>query len=187
MKVMDACGCHVIRMYDAMYPADGMELIPIVVYALRCAISPVGSRIDIVSSHGTAFRPCVLADLYRLGINAEYILRTINRDSHLLADCFCKTSRQFTPDIELSSADQVWQILLALMVQAMKKKILTVESESLGCYTQSHYFEVGKLRDNATTWYVPEFIYTISGEILADTEDSYEICYEVAHKQTNSS
>ncbi len=61
------------------------------------------------------------------------------------------------------------------MVNAMKKEILAVESESLGCYAQSHYLEVGKLRDNATTWYVPEFIYTISGEILADTEDSDEI------------
>ncbi len=78
MEVMDACGCHTIRMYDATYPADGMELIPITVYALRCAISPVGSRIDIVTSHGTAFRACVLADLYRLGINAEHILRAVS-------------------------------------------------------------------------------------------------------------
>ncbi len=185
-EVMDACGSHVIRMYDTAYSADGMELIPIVVYALRCAISPVWCHIDIVTSHDTAFRPCVLADLYRLGINAEYILRTIYCDSHLLADFFCKTSRQFTPDIELFSADQVWQILLALMAQAMKKEILAVESESLGCYTQSHYFEVGKLRDNATTGYVSEFIHTISGEILADSENSEEICHEVAHKQCDS-
>ncbi len=156
MAVMGTCGCHAIRMYDAMYPADGMELIPIVEYALRCVISPGGSRIDIVTSHGTAFSPCVPADLYRLGTNAGYILGTINRDSHILADFFGKTSRQFTPDIEQSSADQVWQILLALMVKAMKKEILAVESESLGGYAQSHYFEVGKLRDNATAWYVPE-------------------------------
>ncbi len=33
----------------------------------------------------------------------------------------------------------------------------------------------------------PEFIHTIYDEILADTEDSDEICYEVAHKQSNSS
>ena len=132
MEVMDACGSHVIRMYDSAYSADSMELIPIVVHALRCAISPIGSRIDIVT-HSAAFRPCVPVDLYRFGVNTEYIIETINGDSHILADFFCKTSRQFTLGIELSSADHVWQILLALMVQAMKEKIFTVEPESFIC------------------------------------------------------
>ena len=69
----------------------------------------------------------------------------------------------------------------------MKKEVFAVESEGLSGYGKSHDFEIGKLRDNATTWYVSEFIYTISGEILADFEDSDEICYEVAHRQSNSS
>lgn len=33
---------------------------------------------------------------------------------------------------------------------------------------------------------ISKFIYTISGEILADSEDSDEICHEVAHKQCDS-
>ncbi len=186
MKVMDACSRHVIGMYDATYPTDNMELIPIVVYALRCAISPVGSRIDIVTPHGATFRPGVLADLYRLGINAEDILGPIYRGSHILPDFFCKPGRQLTAGVELSSANQVWQIFLALIVQAMKKEILAVENECLGCYAQSHDFEVGKFRHNATSGDISKFIYTIPGEILADSEDSDEICYEVAHMQCYS-
>ena len=62
-----------------------------------------------------------------------------------------------------------------------------IESESLGGYAESDDFEVGKLRNNATTGYVSKFIYTIPSEILADSENSNEICYEVAHKQSNSS
>ena len=187
MEVMYACGCHVIRMYDTSYAADSVEFISIVAYALRCAISPVGRCVRIVTSNGTAFRPGILAYLYRLGINAEHIFGAINCDSNILADFFCKTGCQFASGIELPSAYQVWQIILALMVQAMRKEVFAIESECLGGYAKSHDFKVGKLWNNTTTWYVSVFIYTISGEILADSEDSDEICYEVAHKQANSS
>lgn len=186
VEVMDACRCHVIRMDYAAYPTYGMELISIVVQALRCAISPVGGCLYIIASHGASFCPCVLADLYRLGINAEYILRPINSDSYILADFFCKTSCQFTPRIELSAAYQIWQILLALMVQTMKEKIFAIKAESLGGYTQSHDFKIRELRYYATTWYITEVIYTIFGKILAYSEDSDEICYEVVHKQCDS-
>ena len=54
-------------------------------------------------------------------------------------------------------------------------------------YAESDDFEIRELRNNATSRYVSEFIDAISCEILADSEDSDEICYEVAHKQSNSS
>ncbi len=69
-EIMDACQCPVIRMYDSAYPTDSMEFIPIVMYALRCAISPVGGCLDIIAFHGAAIGSCVLTDFYRLGINA---------------------------------------------------------------------------------------------------------------------
>ena len=187
MEVMNARGSHVIRMYDTTYATDSMELITIIVHSLRSTVSPVGSRLEIVTTYGTAFCPCVLTYLYRLGINAEYILGAINGDSYILANFLSKTSRQFASGIEQPSADQVWEILLTLMVQTIKKEILAIKSERLGGYAKSNDFKVGKLGNNTTTWYVSEFIYTISGEILADSEDSDEICYEVAHKQCNSS
>jgi hypothetical protein len=148
---------------------------------------PVGSRIGIVPPHDAAIRPRVLAYLYRLGVNAEYILGAINGYSYFLADFFSKPNRKLASGIELSPTDQVWKILLTLIMQSMKKKIFAVESEGFGSYAESNYFEVGELGDNATSGDITEFINTISGEILADSEDSDEICYEVAHKQANSS
>ena len=71
-------------------------------------------------------------------------------------------------------------------MQSMKKKILAVESEGFGGNAESNYLEVGELGDNTTSWDVSVFVNTISSEILADFEDSDEICYEVAHKQCNS-
>ena len=58
--------------------------------------------------------------------------------------------------------------------------------DSFGCYAQSDDLKVGKLGNYTTTGYISEFINTISGEILADSENSDEICYEVAHMQINS-
>ena len=154
--------------------------------ALRGAVSPIWTRVGVVATHGTAFCPCVLADLYWFGINAEYIFGAINGYGYILADFFCKSSRQLASGIELSATDQVGQILLTLIVQTMKKKILAIDHQGFGSYAGSNYFEVGELGDNATSGDIAEFINTISGEILADFEDSDEICYEVAHKQCDS-
>ncbi len=106
----------------------------------------------IVLSHGASFRPCVLAYLYRFGINAEHIFGSINGSGYILADFFCKSCRKLTSGIELSPTDQVWKILLTLIMQSMKKKILAVESEGFGGYAESNYFEVRELGDNATSW-----------------------------------
>ena len=59
------------------------------------------------------------------------ILGAVNGDCHILADFFGKSGSKLTPGIELSATDQVGQILLTLMVQTMKKKILAVEAEGL--------------------------------------------------------
>ena len=72
------------------------------------------------------------------------------------------------------------------MATATSFLIFTVEPESFGCNAECNDFEVGKLGYNTTAGYVSEFIHTISGEILADSENSYEIYYEIAHKQCDS-
>lgn len=187
VKVMNACRRHIVRMYDTAYAADCMELISIIVQPLRGAISPVRGSLRIVTPHCTTLRSCVLTYLYRLRVNAEYVFSSINGDSHILADFFGKSRRQLTPGIELPTAYKVWQIVLAFMVQPMEKEIFTVESKSLSCYAESHDLEVREFWNNPASWHISEFIHTISGEILADSEDSDEICYEVAHKQSNSS
>ncbi|MBR8788606.1 hypothetical protein IX307_002966 [Bacteroides pyogenes] len=72
------------------------------------------------------------------------------------------------------------------MAQTIKKVVFAVNMERFGCYAQSDDLKVGKLGNYTTTGYISELINTISGEILADSENSDEICYEVAHMQINS-
>ena len=149
-------------MYDTSYATDCMEFISIIVETSRGTVFPVRSSINIIAPHYTTLRPCVLTDLYGLGINAEHVFFTINSNRYNHADFLGKPRRQLTTRIELTTPYKVWQIILAFIMQAMKKEVFAVESESLSGYGKSHDFEIGKLRDNATTWYVSEFIYTIS-------------------------
>ena len=131
--------------------------------------------------------PDVPADLYRFGINAEYILGAINGDSHVLSDFLCKTSRQLAPGIELPAANKVRQLFLAFIAQTIEQEILAVKAKRFGGYPECNDFEVGKLGNNTTAWYVSEFVHTICNECLADSKYSDKIRYEVAHKLSNSS
>ena len=182
MKVMDACRRHVIRVYYTAYAADCMEFISIIVHALRGTVSPIRSSPDIVAPHDTTLRPCFLTYLYGLGVNTEYVFYAVNGNRYILAYFFGKPGRQLAAYIELTTANQIWQIILAFIVQAMEQKVFTVEAESLGSYAGCDDFEVGELWNNPTSGHISEFIHTISSEILAYPEDSDEICYEVAHK-----
>lgn len=128
MEVVDTCGSHVIGMNHSAYSTDCMEFISIIVQSLRCTISPIGSNFRIVLPHDATFCSCVLADLDRFRVNAENILSSIDCHCYIFLDFFSKTSRQLTPGIELSSTNQVWQIIFALVVQAMKQEILTIEA-----------------------------------------------------------
>ena len=154
MNVMDACRSHVVRMYDALYSADRMEFVSIIVHALRSAIAPIRCCFHIVSSHFAASCPCVLAYLYGLGVDAEHILPAVYGNRNLLADFFGKPGSQFSADFELPAADKIWQIDLAFVVQAMEQEIFTVEPERLGYYTESYDFKVGELRNNTASGYI---------------------------------
>lgn len=112
MQIMDTCRSHVKVMDYSTYSAEGVQFIPVIVQTMRGAIPPVCSRLDIVASHGTAFGSCVLTYFYRLGIKAENILGAINDISQFLTDFLCKTCRQLTASIELSSVNQVLQFIL---------------------------------------------------------------------------
>ena len=62
-------------------------------------------------------------DLYGLGVNTEYVFSAVNGNRYILTDLFGKPRRQFTANIELTTANQVWQIVLAFILQAMKQEI----------------------------------------------------------------
>ena len=127
----------VIGMYDTTYPADCMELISVIVHALRGAIAPVRCCFLIVTPHCATFRSGVLANPHGLGVDTEHVLPTVYGSRNILAYFLGKPGGQLTPDIELPAAYKVWLVFLAVCVQTMKQKILTVESESLGCYAES--------------------------------------------------
>lgn len=187
MEVVDTCRRQVVRMYNTSYSTDSVEFIAIIIHSLRGAVAPVWCCVWIVMPHGAAVCPGILTDLDGFRVDAKYIFRTVYCHCHITADILCKPCRQLTTGIKLPAANQVWQILFALMVQAIKKVIFTVKVERLGCYAKSDDFQVGKLGNGSTTRYIPKVVYTISGEILANSKYSDEICYEVAHKQRNSS
>ena len=172
MEVVDTCSCHVVGMDDTAYSTDSMEFISIIIHSLRCAVAPVWSGFRIVASHYTAFGSCVLTYLYRLSVDAENIFPTINGGGHILADFLGEPCSQLTTGVELSAANQVWQVVFALMVQTIKQIVLTVNMECLSRYAKSDDFQIGKLGNYTTTRYISELIDTISGEILADSEDS---------------
>lgn len=184
---MDTCRSHVKGVDYAIYSADCVQFTPVIAQVLQDAITPIGSSINIVAPHGTAFDSCVLTYFYRLGINAEIISGAINGISHFLANFLGKPCRQLTAAIELPSANQVWQIIFALIVQTMKQEILAVKVKSLSLDTECYNLNVRELWNDATARYISELINTIPGESLAYPEDSNEIRYEVAHKQCISS
>ena len=115
------------------------------------------------------------------GTIAKHLLGSIYRNRYILTNFFSKPYHQLASGIKLPSADQVWQIVFTLIMQTMKKEVLTVEAKCLGCYAECNDFKVRKLRDNITSRHISESINTIPGEIFADFKDSDEICYEVAH------
>lgn len=90
--------------------------------------------------------------------------------------------RQLAADIELPANDKVRQVVLALIMLTVEQENLTAKAKSLDGYPEGDNFEVRELDHNPASGDISEFIHTISGEILADSEDFNEICYEVVHK-----
>lgn len=127
------------------YTTDCVKFISIIMQTLRGTASPVWSCIGIISPHCAVFCPCVLADLYRLRVDAEHILVAVYGHCYILSNFFGKAGCQLAAGIELSAADQIGQVFPALMVQTMKQEILTVDAESLSRYAESYDLKVGKL------------------------------------------
>lgn len=90
MQVMYVGGSHVKRVYDSRSTAQGVKLIAVVVHSLRGTVAPCRDKAHIPLAHGTPFGTCILANLYRLGVNAEPKLTAINGPCYRFADAFAK-------------------------------------------------------------------------------------------------
>lgn len=104
MNVVNACCCHVIGVYDTSYSTDCMQFVAIIMQTLRGTVSPVWEqhRHSHVPWHNASPMCSGIPD--RFGVNAEYILRTINSHSNILVDFFGKQSHLLTTGIELPRA-----------------------------------------------------------------------------------
>lgn len=183
MEVVNIGCSHIVRVYHAAYPADGVKFISIVVDALGCAITPLWSPLPIIFAHSAAFGPGILADLDRFGVDAENSLFAIHCHRHVLAYFFTKNGRKLTALIVLPASDQVGKAISLFSVEPLEKIIFTVESKRLGCGRECDNFKVGKLGDDAAMWAISILIYTISCEFLVDFENLSELYDEVVHKR----
>ena len=186
MEVVNiGCG-HVVRVYYSAYSADCVEFISIVVDALRRAVTPLWGTFPIIYSHSTPFGSCVLTDLDRFGVYAEYVLFAIHCLCNVFAYFFAKNSSQLSALIVLSASNQVGKIFSLFGMEPLEKIIFTIESKRLSCCRECDDFEVGKFGYNAAMWTISVLVYTISREFLVDFENLSELCYEVVHKRDGS-
>ncbi len=69
----------------------------------------------------------------------------------------------------------------------MKKILLSSLCVLAALSAKGDDFEVGEFGHSPISEYISRFIHTIPSEVHADSEDSDEICYEIAHTQSISS
>lgn len=185
-KVVNVCGGHVIRMDNPTYPADSVEFIPVIMYALRSAIAPLWSKFIIAASHCTTVGTCILADLDRLGIDAENILLAVHGSSNVLTYFLSKPSSKSTSLIELPATNQIGKTIAFYSLKSFEQIVLAVNPKCLGCGREGDDLEVGKLGDNATMWAIPVLIHTISCVFFDYVKDFTELYDEVVHIRDDS-
>ena len=107
VQVMHIGRSQVIRMDDATGAADGMYLVSIIMRVLRSAVSPCGSAVKIVPTHGAALGAHILADFNRLGINGEHEFTTIHPVRNTFTDFFAKIHCLLASDVKLAPGNEV--------------------------------------------------------------------------------
>ena len=179
------CG-HVIRMYHATHATQGMELISIIVHILRCTVSPCRCVFYISLAHCTPTGSCILAYLYRFGVNAEDRLAAIYCFGNGLANLLAKISGLFATLVELTAGYEVGDSTRTLCVQTVEEIVLAVNTECLCRNGKCNHLYIRECGDNTTTRYISILIYTISCKLFADLKNFSELCDEVVHIYDNS-
>ena len=128
----------------------------------------------------------VLADIHRLGVNAEDGLATIDGLGNRLVDILPKHHGQLAVLVVLATADQIGNGIRTITVQPIEKIVLAVNTECLSRDGKCHDLQVGESGYNATTGNISLLVYTISRKLFAYLKDFSEICNEVAHIYDNS-
>ncbi len=131
MYIMNICSRYIIRVNNTTYSTDSVELIPIVIHLLGgakplegalCGLSfPITQRLARASWH----------TLTGLSLSQRHFPHRLCSWQYP-ADVFCKTSREFATDVELSSGYKV-RDMFGRFSQSLKEVVLAVITECFGC------------------------------------------------------
>jgi len=158
VEVMNVGRCHVITMYNSAYSAYSVEFISVIMHALRSAITPGGSQVRRILSHGTACGSCILTDFDRLGVNDEHIFVSIHGRCNILPDCFAKNVSLLAPLVILTTSYKVWDLAGALILQTIKQVVFAIYAEDLRRGGKREDFQIRELGDNTSAGHIPQFI-----------------------------
>ena len=158
MYIMNICSRYIIRVNNTTYSTDSVELIPIVIHLLGGAKAFGRCALRIIISHNATLGSCQLAYFDRLGVYHKDIFPTVYALGNIPADVFCKTSREFATDVELSSGYKV-RDMFGRFSQSLKEVVLAVITECFGCKRKSYNFQIRKGGNNSTARYIAMFIY----------------------------
>ena len=186
MEVGDIGRCHIITVYDTGYSADCVEFISVIMHALGCTVAPCGGQLRRFPSHCASSGSCVLTNLDRFGVDAEYVFSSINSGCYILSDFLAEAISQFATLIVLSPGDKIGEAICAFILQAMEQIVFAVDAENFRSGRKCEDFQIREPGGNTSTWYISEVIYTISGKFFEYVENFSELYDEVVHKRDDS-
>ena len=173
-------------MYDSSDTTQGMKLVAVVVHVLRCAVAPGRCMLYVIPSHLAPAGTGILANLYRLGVDTEDILASVDSLSNVLTNAFSKQHHLLATLVVLPAGNQVGNGSRSIGVQPLEEVVLTVNTECLRCNGKSYHLQIGEGGYNTATSDISSFVYFIFCKYLADLKDLSELCNEVAHIYDNS-
>ena len=150
LQIMYIGSGHIKGMYNSCDAAQSMELISVIVHILRCTVAPRGSMLYVILSHLTPVGTGILADLYRLGVNAEDGLATIYRLGYGLTDILAKHHGLLTTLVVLPTRYQVGNGSRTFRVQPLEEVVLAVNTQCLCCNGKCHHLQIGEGGNDTT-------------------------------------
>ena len=148
--------------------------------------SPMWGQLRRFPSHCASSGSCVLTNLDRFGVDAEYVFSSINSGCYILSDFLAEAISQFATLIVLSPGDKIGEAICAFILQAMEQIVFAVDAENFRSGRKCEDFQIREPGGNTSTWYISEVIYTISGKFFEYVKNFSELYDEVVHKRDDS-
>ena len=163
LRYCRSCTLAAVMSKECMTPVMPRKawLISIIVHVLRCTIAPGGRMLYVVLPHLTPVGTCILADLYRLGVNTEDSLSCIYRLGYGLTDILAKHHGFLATLVVLPTRNQVGNGSRAFRVQPLEEVVLAVNTQCLCCDGKCHHLQIGEGGNDTTSRDISLLIYLI--------------------------